>query len=201
MRHSNFTTRKTLCFKPAVANGSHGFRIVSDSINEADHLFNQKPYNTHITYTHAVKILSSRLFPPLVVTEYLPADEYSVDCVANHGVALLVVPRLRQKMINGISVQGRFENDEAIVAYCTRIIEAIGLHGNLGIQVKRKADGQSLLLEINPRVQGTIVAALGAGVNLPLLAVKNEMGIPITEEEMNVRWGTSFSRYWTEVFY
>ncbi|MDQ3277471.1 MAG: ATP-grasp domain-containing protein, partial [Bacteroidota bacterium] len=171
--------KQPFCFKPAVANGSRGFRIVSDSINEADQLFQQKPYNTYITYAHAVKILSSQPFPPLVVTEYLPGNEYSVDCVAEHGKALLVVPRLRQKMINGISVQGRFEKDDIIIDYCNHIIEAIGLHGNIGIQVKQDAKGQSLLLEINPRVQGTIVAALGAGVNLPLLAVKNEMRLSL----------------------
>ncbi|RYZ55712.1 MAG: ATP-grasp domain-containing protein [Chitinophagaceae bacterium] len=193
--------QQSFCFKPTVANGSRGFRIVSDSINEAEHLFHQKPYNTFITYTHALKILSSQPFPPLVVTEYLPGDEYSVDCLADKGKALLVVPRLRQKMINGISVQGRFEKDEAIIAYCTQIIEAIGLHGNIGIQVKRNAYGQPLLLEINPRVQGTIVAGLGAGVNLPVLALRNAMGLPLAEEAMQVRWGTSFMRYWTEVFY
>jgi carbamoyl-phosphate synthase large subunit len=193
--------QKPFCFKPAVANGSRGFRIVSDSINEAEQLFQQKPYNTYITYTHAVKILSSQPFPPLVVTEYLPGDEYSVDCVAKDGEALLVVPRLRQKMINGISVQGRFEKDAAIIDYCKEIINAIGLHGNIGIQVKQNAEGKPLLLEINPRVQGTIVAALGAGVNLPLLAVKNEMDFPLTEEMMEVKWGMAFSRYWTEVFY
>jgi carbamoyl-phosphate synthase large subunit len=193
--------QKPFCFKPTVANGSRGFRIVWDSINEAELLFDQKPYNTSITYTHAVKILSSQPFPPLVVTEYLPGDEYSVDCVAEHGKALLVVPRLRQKMINGISVQGRFENDAVIIDYCTQIIEAIGLHGNIGIQVKRNAERKPLLLEINPRVQGTIVAALGAGVNLPLLAVHNEMGMSLTEDRMTVRWGVAFSRYWTEVFY
>lgn len=193
--------QKPFCFKPTVANGSRGFRIVWDSINEAELLFTQKPYNTCITYTHAVKILSSQPFPPLVVTEYLPGDEYSVDCVAENGKALLVVPRLRQKMINGISVQGRFENDPVIISYCTQIIEAIGLHGNIGIQVKRNATGQPMLLEINPRVQGTIVAALGAGVNLPLLAVQNEMGLPLADEMMTFKWGVSFSRYWTEVFY
>lgn len=193
--------QKPFCFKPVIANGSRGFRIVWDRINEAELLFRQKPLHTHITYTHAVKILSSQPFPPLVVTEYLPGEEYSVDCVAENGKAILVVPRLRQKMINGISVQGRFENDTAIIDYCTKIIAAIGLHGNIGIQVKRNAAGQPMLLEINPRVQGTIVAALGAGVNLPLLAVQNEMGLPLTDEVMAVKWGVSFSRYWTEVFY
>ena len=193
--------QQPFCFKPSVANGSRGFRIVSDSVNEADQLFQCKPYNTYITYVHALKILSSQPFPKLLVTEYLPGEEYSVDCLAKNGKAILVVPRWREKMINGISVQGTFVKDEDIINYCTQIIEQIGLHGNIGIQVKRSNNNQPLLLEINPRVQGTIVAGLGAGVNLPLLAVKSEMGLPINEAEMHVKWGTSFSRYWTEVFY
>jgi len=57
------------------------------------------------------------------------------------------------------------------------------------------------VLEINPRVQGTISAALGAGVNLPLLAVKQELGLPIMPYELFVKWGVRFSRYWEEVFY
>lgn len=192
---------EAFCFKPCIANGSRGFRIVSDSINESDLLFHHKPYLTHITYTHALNILLSQPFPPLVVTEYLPGEEYSVDCLANNGKAVLVVPRLRGKTVNGISVQGRFVNDPDLIAYSAAIIEAIGLHGNIGIQLRRAKNGQPLLLEINPRVQGTIVAGIGAGVNLPLLAVKQELGWPIQPEEMQVKWGTVFSRYWTEVFY
>jgi carbamoyl-phosphate synthase large subunit len=193
--------QQSFCFKPSISNGSRGFRVVSDSINETDQLFHYKPYNTYITYAHALKILSAQSFPELLLSEYLPGHEYSVDCLANHGKVLLAVPRLRQKMINGISVQGEFVKDEAIIEYCTRIIEALHLHGNVGIQVKRSENGQPLLLEINPRVQGTIVAGIGAGINLPLLAIKKELNLPIEPSELQVKWGTRFSRYWTEVFY
>ena len=72
---------------------------------------------------------------------------------------------------------------------------------NSTIQVRQSVAGKFLLLEINPRVQGTISAALGAGVNLPLLAIKQELGLAITPEELELRWGTKFSRYWNEVFY
>ncbi|MBL7722079.1 MAG: ATP-grasp domain-containing protein, partial [Chitinophagaceae bacterium] len=75
------------------------------------------------------------------------------------------------------------------------------LHGNIGIQVKANDEGEFLVLEINPRVQGTISASLGAGVNLPLLAVKQELGLPILPEELIIKWGVRFSRYWEEVFY
>jgi carbamoyl-phosphate synthase large subunit len=192
---------KTICFKPSLSNGSRGFRIISPQLDEAHLLFTEKPNSTFIAYNDAIRILSSKPFPELLISEYLPGEEYSVDCLAKNGVAVLVVPRLRKKMINGISVEGEFIKEESIIRYCTQIIHELQLHGNIGIQVKRAAAGKFLILEINPRVQGTISAALGAGVNLPLLAIKQELGLRIHEEELQVKWGTKFSRYWSEVFW
>ena len=190
-----------VCFKPSVSNGSRGFRIVANDIDEHEILFNEKPNSTYISLQDALRILSSKAFPELLVTEYLPGDEYSVDCLANQGEPVLIVPRLRTKMNLGISVEGMFVRDENILSYCAEIIKALQLHGNIGIQVKKSAEGKYLIVEINPRVQGTIVAGLGAGINLPVLAVKQELGLSISDEELQVKWGTKFSRYWNEVFY
>ncbi|MBI5857339.1 MAG: ATP-grasp domain-containing protein [Sphingobacteriales bacterium] len=192
---------RPVCFKPSVSNGSRGFRIISEQMNELDLLFNHKPTSTYIGFNDAVRILSSGTFPELLVSEYLPGDEYSVDCLANHGESVLIVPRLRKRIINGISVEGEFIKEEKIISYCIRIIKELQLHGNIGIQVKKSATDEFLILEINPRVQGTISAALGAGINLPVLAIKQELGLPISSNELNVKWGTKFSRYWQEVFY
>lgn len=192
---------KQVCFKPSVSNGSRGFRIVTEKINELDLLFNYKPISTYISFANALRILSSGPFPELLISEYLPGEEYSVDCLCNNGESVLVVPRLRKKMINGISVEGEFANNQNIINYCRNIIKELQLHGNIGIQVKQSTDGEFLILEINPRVQGTISAGLGAGINLPVLALKQALGIPITAAELNVKWGVRFSRYWEEVFY
>jgi carbamoyl-phosphate synthase large subunit len=164
-------------------------------------LFNEKPASTYISYSDAIRILSSKPFPELLVSEFLPGEEYSVDCLANKGKTIVIVPRLRKKIINGISVEGEFIKEESIIQYCTRIIHELQLHGNIGIQVKKSDAGKFLLLEINPRVQGTISAALGAGINLPVMAIKQELGLFLPEEEVQVKWGTKFSRYWKEVFY
>ncbi len=192
---------KTICFKPCTSNGSRGFRIISEEIDEHDLLFNEKPSAAYLSFDNAVRILSSKTFPELLVSEYLPGEEYSIDCLARNGESILVVPRIRKKMINGISVEGEFINEINIIQYCRQIIHELQLHGNVGIQVKRSAVGKFLLLEINPRVQGTTCAALGAGVNLPVLAIKQELGLPVHEDEMQAKWGTKFSRYWSEVFY
>ncbi|MEO5945801.1 MAG: ATP-grasp domain-containing protein [Chitinophagaceae bacterium] len=190
-----------VCFKPSISNGSRGFRIIAEDMNELDLLFKFKPAATFIRFKNAIEILSSGVFPELLVSEYLPGEEYSVDCLANHGDPILIVPRLRKKMINGISVEGEIVEEKNIINYCRQIIKELQLHGNIGIQVKKADSGEFLMLEINPRVQGAISAALGAGINLPVLAVKQELGLPISADELKVKWGTMFSRHWSEVFY
>jgi carbamoyl-phosphate synthase large subunit len=192
---------KTICFKPAEANGSRGFRIINADLDEAYLLFNEKPNAIFISYTDALRILSSKPFPELLVSEFLPGEEYSVDCLANNGDTIIALPRLRKKMINGITAEGEFVHDGNIINYCIQIIKELKLHGNIGIQVKKSSAGNFLILEINPRVQGTIAAALGAGVNLPAMAVKQELGLTITPEETVVKWGTKFGSYRTEVFF
>ncbi len=191
---------KTVCFKPSVSNGSRGFRIIDPHAKEFDLLFNEKPTARYISFDDAKRILKNG-FPELLVTEYLEGPEYSVDCLCNHGNPVLVIPRIRNKIVNGISAAGEFVNNQGIIQYCKEIITSLKLHGNIGIQVKENEEGQPLILEINPRVQGTIVAALGAGVNLPVLAIKQELKQNIQQGEMEVQWGTKFQRYWNEVFY
>jgi carbamoyl-phosphate synthase large subunit len=192
---------KPICFKPSVSNGSRGFRIINANINEHELLFREKPGAAYISFDNAVRILSAGSFPQLLVSEFLPGDEYSVDCLAKNGETIIAVPRSRKKMINGISVEGTFEKDEPAIDYCSQIIRELRLHGNIGIQLKKSQTGKPLLLEINPRVQGTISAGLGAGINLPLLAVKQELNFTILPGELQVKWGTCFSRYWSEVFW
>jgi carbamoyl-phosphate synthase large subunit len=192
---------KKLTIKPSVSNGSRGFRVIDGQVDEFDLFFNQKPGDTRITLSELMRILSSRPIPEMLVSEYLPGEEYSVDCLAKEGHLLLALPRLRKKMINGISVEGAFVRDDSIMDYCRLIISELHLHGNIGIQVKRSAGGKFLILEINPRVQGTISAGLGAGINLPVLAIRSQLGLPVTDDDMQVKWGTKFARYWEEVFY
>src|SRR5207302_1619857 len=158
---------KRICFKPSVSNGSRGFRIIANDIDEHELLFKEKPNSGFISFGDAMRILSAKKFPELLMTEYLPGEEFSVDCLTRHGEAKLIVPRLRKKMINGITVEGDFVKEESIINYCSQIITELRLHGNIRIQVKRSAEGKFLILEINPRVQGAIVAGLGAGLNLP----------------------------------
>lgn len=192
---------KPVCIKPSVSNGSRGFRIIKEDINEIDLLFNHKPNTVFTKLNNITGVLSSNKFPELLVSEYLPGDEFSVDCLAHHGKPILIIPRLRKKMQNGISIEGEFIKNDEIIEYCSKIITELNLHGNIGIQVKGSSTGEFLILEINPRVQGSVSTGLGAGINLPLLAIKQEIGLTFGESELQIKWGTKFSKFWKSVYY
>ncbi|MFT6816154.1 MAG: carbamoyl-phosphate synthase large subunit [Sphingobacteriales bacterium] len=192
--------KNAVCFKPCVSNGSRGFRILDTSVNQHDLLFNHKPSSTYIDEEYLFKILKDKELPELLVSEVLPGDEYSVDCLVDNGKAMLVVPRKRTKIQAGISVSGEFVKNQSIIDYCTKIVELLKLHGMIGVQVKATLGGEYRILEINPRVQGTIVAGIGAGVNLPLMAINQEVDSNFRVKE-TIKWGTKFDRVWKEYYH
>ncbi|MFT6850064.1 MAG: carbamoyl-phosphate synthase large subunit [Sphingobacteriales bacterium] len=183
--------------KPCVSNGSRGFRIIeSESSSNAASFFNEKPSTTSNTLEEIMQLLNGYDIPPMLVSEYLPGDEYSIDCVVKNGKSIITLPRKRTEIRAGISVRGEFVQNKDIINYCEEIVNVLKLEGNIGLQVKQASDGTFKLLEINPRVQGTIVSALGVGVNLPLLAIEDN-----TPSAFQIDWGTKFVRYYEEVYY
>jgi predicted ATP-grasp superfamily ATP-dependent carboligase len=56
---------------------------------------------------------------------------------------------------------------------------AIGLEGACEVEFRQDAKGQSLLMEINPRLAGTLENAMHSGVNFPLMVWQWATGQPI----------------------
>ncbi|HEX8313737.1 MAG TPA: ATP-grasp domain-containing protein [Flavisolibacter sp.] len=189
-----------VCIKPTVSNGSRGVRILQEDIDEFTFFFEQKPNHLYCRLDRLTEILGNRPFPPMLVSEFLPGAEFTIDTIVQQGVPKMILPRSRTKMNGGISVQGTFIKNEQIISYCKKIIRSLNLSGPIGLQVKADANGNFKLLEINPRIQGTSVAALGLGINLPALAVRQEFE-PLDIDTSKIAWGTSFVRYYEEAFY
>jgi carbamoyl-phosphate synthase large subunit len=193
---------KPFCIKPGFSNGSRGVRIVDSSIDKFDLLFNHKPNALCIGYDELNSILKLQAFPELLVSEVLPGHEITIDTIVDDGRVELILPRKRLKMVNGISVQGEFFYNESIVKYTSQVLNSLQLDGPIGIQLKQNNDGDYRILEINPRIQGTSVAALGLNINLPEIAVRNALGLPNQYPSLNdIKWGTKFFRFYNEVFY
>jgi carbamoyl-phosphate synthase large subunit len=188
-----------ICFKPPVSNGLRGFRIIEDSQDRLFSLMNEKPNNIYIGFDEFISICKGgTFFPELVVMEYLPGDEYSVDVLVDNGRFISAIPRSRDYIKMGISFVGTVTKDEEIIGYSRRIVEGLLLNGNIGLQFKRDINGIPKIIESNPRVQGTIVLCTAAGENMVYEAVKLGLGEKLPSS--SIKWGLKMIRYWDELF-
>lgn len=189
-----------VCFKKPVGSGQRGYRLLDPDMDRVDLLLNEKPTNAVTTLEDVLPVLDeAESFPEFVVMEYLPGAEYSVDVLARGEEVPIVIPRTRAKTRAGISFGGTVERNETLIQEAREICTTLGLDYNVNLQFKYDTSGDPTLIEINPRVSGTIVMCVGAGANLPYLATLTALG----EEppSVDIDWGTSMRRYWQEVFY
>jgi len=190
---------RPVCFKRPVASGMRGFRVLDERTERLTRLLEEKPDSAVTTLDEVRPILAGAdEFPEFVVMEYLPGEEYSVDVVAMDEETGPVVPRTRSRTRAGITFEGTVEHNEALIDAADAICQDLGLEYNVNLQFRYDGSGTPKLIEINPRVAGTIVMCVGAGANLPYLGVKYALDEPVPDPD--VAWGTSMVRYWREVF-
>lgn len=185
--------------KPGISNGSRGIRILDDSKDKFRLFFDEKPTTLFSTLEEVESLIAGEVIPPMLVSEYLPGEELTIDTIVSKGKVTLLLVRTRDRMNGGISVAGHFITDDAVSTYCKSIIGTMNLAGPIGLQVKRSRTGEYKVLEINPRIQGTSVAAKGLGINLPRIAVYDAMGWPYDIPKKTD--GIGFVRYYSEAFY
>lgn len=117
-----------------------------------------------------------------VVNEYLPGEEYTVDCISDaDGLLLHLAPRRRARVKSGISVRTEpVPADPEIAAMASAIAGELRLRGAWFFQVRRGADGRPKLLEVAPRIAGSMGLSRARGINYPLLGIYAHLGRPFS---------------------
>ena len=180
-------------------NGSRGIRIFDDSSDLFKNFLCDKPNNLFTDLKSFQRIISDNELDDFFVTEYLPGDEVTVDTIIKNKKVIVELIRKRNKINSGISVAGEFIEEKEITKKISSIISTLDLDGNIGFQFKKDNRNIYQLIEINPRIQGTSVAAMGMGINLPKLALESSIKGNIKESIKKDRIG--FIRYYQEVYY
>lgn len=191
---------RPVVMKPGISNGSRGVRILDQKKDVFELLFREKPTHIYATLEDILRIAGQRMLPRLLVSEFLPGEEVTIDSIVTRGEIKFILARVRERMNAGISVAGRFEIQEDTFKIAAQIARLLQLDGPIGFQFKRSITGEYKIIEINPRLQGTSVAALGLGVNLPQLAIDYFLD-PDRPPFQAHREGVGFARYYEEVFY
>lgn len=143
--------------KPDSSQGSKGAKVIN-SYNELRLVDNLQDY---------------------VICEYLPGEEYTVDCFTNKdGKLLFCNPRVRTRLMNGITARGNnIELTEEFQEVMNSLNSKIEFRGYWFAQLKRDVNGNLKLLEICTRFAGSFAISKGKGVNLPLLALCDFSGL------------------------
>ncbi len=108
----------------------------------------------------------------LLLQEYLPGKEYSVDVfVSQQGMCLACVPRQRVKVDSGVAIVSKTLHDQTLTALALQVMAVTGLTGVANIQFKEDAQGIPKLLEVNPRFSGTMPLTVAAGADIPSMVL------------------------------
>ncbi|WBM72182.1 ATP-grasp domain-containing protein [Buttiauxella sp. WJP83] len=124
--------------------------------------------------------------PTLMVIEYLPGKEFTIDCFTDrNGTLLFSEARERVRISNGISVSSVVVHDIRFAQLAKTINRMISLRGAWFFQVKENAENELVLMEIATRIAGTMGLARCKGVNLVLLSLFDAMDYDIDIFENN----------------
>ena len=135
----------------------------------------------------------------LIIQEYIKGIEYSVDILADReGNTLNIVPRIREKVIDGKSVISKTIYDKEIMNYCKKIVKELRLFGPSCIQCI-KNDSGVYFIDVNPRFGGgSILSVMADPSILPNLMklIEGEKVMPCEGFEE----GLTMKRYYKEVY-
>jgi len=124
--------------------------------------------------------------PDLLVMEYLPGREYTVDCFSQHGEVLFARARERLQTKAGISTLTRTKNLPFAQEWAKKISSCLDLRGAWFFQTKEDASGQPCLLEIAPRIAGSMALNRVTGPNFPLLNLYESAGHMIQIDAIDI---------------
>jgi carbamoyl-phosphate synthase large subunit len=183
---------RKIVVKPPDSNGMRGVRVIDERINLKKQFFEEKPTSFYITLDDLFRNIGNE-FPDLIISEYLPGDEYSVDVLRTRS-NLTVIPRKRSMIRSGITFNGKIEKNEKIISISEKLAEILGLSFCFGFQFKSDENNHPQILECNPRVQGTMVMSTICGANIIYGSIKAILNEEIPD--FNIDWNSVFYRYW-----
>ena len=167
---------KAVVVKPRRGRGGRGFRILKEAV---DVLSTRDSHEMKLEWFVDAIHLQDHL--DVVLMEYLPGEDYSVDVLADNGRILFIVPRKRIKIILGPSRVGEVFWDKEIVNIVELIVDKFKFNSNVNIQLKCSIypDKNPMIYEINPRISGTIVASAAAGIDLLHYGIRHAFGLDL----------------------
>lgn len=186
-----------ICIKLVSNSGSRGVRIIDAKRDRYQLFAHEKPNSFFTSYEDMLSILSSvSTLDEMMLVEYMPGNEYTVDLLAENGEVLYMVGRENVVSLMSIAQKSVVARIDSAYEICRKIVKLLNYSGNIGFDFMKNSDGVPVLMDINPRLTATVSVIAAAGVNLPYLRIKQLLGEELPD--CHVDYGTTLVRRYGE---
>lgn len=131
----------------------------------------------------------------MIICEYLPGREFTVDCFTNqNGELLFIGPRTRENISMGITFHSeRVEYSMEIEAIAYALNNKFVFSGAWFFQVKEDRAGKLKLMEFSVRQAGTMALYRQLGINFAALTLFDAMGydVKVLYNDYNIKLNRS----------
>ncbi|MBN2125285.1 MAG: ATP-grasp domain-containing protein [Deltaproteobacteria bacterium] len=177
--------RKPFVLKISSGRGGRGIWKVTRGDSGEDYFFGRSGTFREISLEEIARILDQKEgTPPLIAMEHLEGHFYDIDVLSNEGELLYGVVRRRINPL-GIPFRGNvFEKNPAILSLAEEIQRALRLTYLYDLDMAYHPGKGAVLMEVNPRPSGSIVATVKAGLNLFEFLMRMAMGWEVPRVEV-----------------
>lgn len=163
-----------ICVKPATGVYGRGFWILDPAIPLMDALMDVHLAGAPRRLPPAIleQAMDRGDAEPVVVMEYLPGTEHSIDCACDVGEVIALAVRRKENSRQIVIADGPEADLGRAVARTLR------LDGLVNVQTRADATGRPRVPEVNTRPSGGIGYAAAAGLDLPGTLARRLLGLP-----------------------
>ena len=115
-----------------------------------------------------------KLFPDMIIQEFIPGQEYGVDCyidlVSSEVISIFAKKKIRMR--SGETDKAVSIKNEKLFNVIEKLVRKLNLRGTVDIDVF-ESDGEWIISEINPRFGGGHLLAYKCKENYPKFILNN----------------------------
>ena len=161
--------------KPKIGRGSKNQIILNDKKNNFYNFFSKKN--------------------EFIIEKFIDGKEFTVDCVFDKKNTLIFALPRERIIKSNLSIVGKISKNQKILNYINNLSTKLNFIGNVNIQVILDKKKNIHLIDINPRVSGSIIFSIMAGFDPFLMAysINNNLKINMPTK---IKYDEIFYRYW-----